>query len=80
MVESSRGGTPMDTGYMPEVKALAQAVARELLQNPGEITRSISFGQQAGELFVSSDPTAVLGTETITVDGTEFYIGFLVTK
>ena len=64
-----------ESQYTPEIIERASQVAREIMANPEPPIRSFQFGEKQGELYVSSDPKVVVGTETITVDGQIFYLG-----
>ncbi|OGH81267.1 MAG: hypothetical protein A3I29_02595 [Candidatus Magasanikbacteria bacterium RIFCSPLOWO2_02_FULL_44_11] len=71
-----KGEPPKETStYAPEVLELAKQAAKELLGNPNDKIISIKFGHRSGELWLSSDPTLVVGSEELTVDGKRFYIG-----
>lgn len=68
-------GQNRESRYTAEILEQAMAIARQIMAEPETPVRSFVYGQQGGELYVSSDAELVVGTETVTVDGQTFYIG-----
>lgn len=72
-------GSKKESQYTAEIIEQAAQVAREIIREAESPIRVFQFGQAAGELYVSRDPSLIVGSESFVVDGETFYIGvFLV--
>lgn len=68
------GEAGIEAGFNEDFLQTARRVAQEMT-SLNEIIRKIPFGNQQGDIWLSSDPTLVVGTEKFVLDGKEFYIG-----